>query len=199
MNRREVHKKATTCFSTLVDTARSPVLMASGHNRDYSTSESSSCSMSSIKMSPGMKDTIESSSTSSSQRQSSSSIEKLDDNFFGAFQEHYDYLMDKGLIETCQVGATTSSVMLSSSSSCALSTSGSNVAVLKPSGDDYENMSGNVSFKEFLHQYNELNKWLEQMLCFNQKAASSNSEKYTNQVKIIKKKIYFRPYVGPYI
>ena len=35
--------------------------------------------------------------------QSSSSIEKLDGNFCGAFQEHYDYLMDKGLIETCQV------------------------------------------------------------------------------------------------
>lgn len=35
--------------------------------------------------------------------QSSSSIEKLDDNFCGAFQEHYEYLMDKGLIETCQV------------------------------------------------------------------------------------------------
>lgn len=34
---------------------------------------------------------------------SSSSIEKLDDNFCGAFQEHYEYLMDKGLIETCQV------------------------------------------------------------------------------------------------
>lgn len=34
---------------------------------------------------------------------SSSSIEKLDENFCGAFQEHYEYLMDKGLIETCQV------------------------------------------------------------------------------------------------
>lgn len=35
--------------------------------------------------------------------QSSSSIERLDGNFCGAFQEHYEYLMDKGLIETCQV------------------------------------------------------------------------------------------------
>ena len=35
--------------------------------------------------------------------QSSSSIEKLDGNFCGAFQEHYEYLMDEGLIETCQV------------------------------------------------------------------------------------------------
>jgi len=35
--------------------------------------------------------------------QSSSSIEKLDSNFCGAFQEHYEYLMDEGLIETCQV------------------------------------------------------------------------------------------------
>jgi hypothetical protein len=34
---------------------------------------------------------------------SSSSMEKLDENFCGAFQEHYEYLMDKGLIETCQV------------------------------------------------------------------------------------------------
>jgi hypothetical protein len=38
--------------------------------------------------------------------QSSSSIEKLDGNFCGAFQEHYEYLMDKGLIETCQVNTT---------------------------------------------------------------------------------------------
>ena len=37
------------------------------------------------------------------QQISSSSIEKLDENFCGAFQEHYEYLMDKGLIETCQV------------------------------------------------------------------------------------------------
>ncbi len=36
-------------------------------------------------------------------QQSLSSIEKLDGQFCGAFQEHYDYLMDKGLIETCQV------------------------------------------------------------------------------------------------
>lgn len=35
--------------------------------------------------------------------QSSSSIEKLDSTFCGAFQEHYEYLMDEGLIETCQV------------------------------------------------------------------------------------------------
>lgn len=34
---------------------------------------------------------------------STSSIEKLDEQFCGAFQEHYEYLMDKGLIETCQV------------------------------------------------------------------------------------------------
>ncbi len=39
----------------------------------------------------------------SMQQISSSSIEKLDENFCGAFQEHYEYLMDKGLIETCQV------------------------------------------------------------------------------------------------
>jgi hypothetical protein len=42
-------------------------------------------------------------SMKSMQQISSSSIEKLDENFCGAFQEHYEYLMDKGLIETCQV------------------------------------------------------------------------------------------------
>ncbi len=36
-------------------------------------------------------------------QQSLSSIDKLDAQFCGAFQEHYDYIMDKGLIETCQV------------------------------------------------------------------------------------------------
>jgi hypothetical protein len=34
---------------------------------------------------------------------SSTSIENLDENLCDEFQEHYDYLMDKGLIETCQV------------------------------------------------------------------------------------------------
>lgn len=43
------------------------------------------------------------SSSELASHQSSSSIEKLDGNFCGAFQEHYEYLMDEGLIETCQV------------------------------------------------------------------------------------------------
>ena len=55
---------------------------------------------------------------------------------------------------------------------------------------DYENMSGSVSFKEFLHQYDELKRWLEQMQSFRdaESAApshhtkSSYSEKYTNQI-----------------
>ena len=34
---------------------------------------------------------------------STTSMEKLDEQFCGAFKEHYEYLMDKGLIETCQV------------------------------------------------------------------------------------------------
>ena len=34
---------------------------------------------------------------------SSTSIENLDEDIWGEFQEHYEYLMDKGLIETCQV------------------------------------------------------------------------------------------------
>ena len=34
---------------------------------------------------------------------SSTSIENLNDDIWGEFQEHYEYLMDKGLIETCQV------------------------------------------------------------------------------------------------
>jgi hypothetical protein len=45
-------------------------------------------------------------------------------------------------------------------------------------------MSGNVSFKEFIHQYNELKRWLEQMQsisCSGQQV-SSYCEKYTNQL-----------------
>jgi hypothetical protein len=49
------------------------------------------------------KSTINNSNNDLVMHKSSSSIEKLDDNFCGAFQEHYEYLMDKGLIETCQV------------------------------------------------------------------------------------------------
>ena len=47
-------------------------------------------------------------------------------------------------------------------------------------------MSGNVSFKEFLHQYYELRKWLEQLKSFKQTTRFNNSmsscEKYTNQI-----------------
>ncbi len=45
-------------------------------------------------------------------------------------------------------------------------------------------MSGNVSFKEFLHQYNELKRWLEQMqsISCSGQAVSSYCEKYTNQI-----------------
>lgn len=57
-------------------------------------------------------------------------------------------------------------------------------AQITPIQSDYENMSGNVSFKEFLHQYNELKRWLEQMQsisCSGQEV-SSYCEKYTNQI-----------------
>ena len=45
-------------------------------------------------------------------------------------------------------------------------------------------MSGNVSFKEFLHQYNELKRWLEQMqsISISGQDLSSYCEKYTNQI-----------------
>ncbi len=46
-------------------------------------------------------------------------------------------------------------------------------------------MSGNVSFKEFLHQYNELKRWLEQMQFSYSDSISSFCEKYTNQVSLI--------------
>lgn len=52
---------------------------------------------------------------------------------------------------------------------------------------DYESMSGNVSFKEFLHQYDELNKWLEQIQSFKKDEKLSKKsfcEIYTNQVNI---------------
>ena len=45
-------------------------------------------------------------------------------------------------------------------------------------------MSGNVSFKEFLHQYNELKRWLEQMQFSYSDSISSFCEKYTNQVNL---------------
>lgn len=90
---------------------------------------------------------------------SSSSIEKLDDNFCGAFQEHYEYLMDKGLIETCQHSGT------------------------QLIQNECENMSGNVSFKEFLHQYNQLKMWLDKLRSLNNDASTSSySEKYTKQI-----------------
>ena len=174
MNRKETFKKSA-CSSTLVGSMLEASSLITAVPCDYTQYEES-CSMSSIKLANAI-DSF--SSASSSQHQSSSSIEKLDDSFFGSFQEHYDYLMDKGLIETCQVGASVSTSLLSSST---ISTSSNTTTLSKIQNDDYENMSGNVSFKEFLHQYNELNKWLEQMMCFNQKSTSSNSEKYTNQV-----------------
>ena len=48
-------------------------------------------------------------------------------------------------------------------------------------------MSGSVSFKEFLHQYDELKRWLEQIQSFRHaESASTNKssycEKYTNQI-----------------
>lgn len=113
---------------------------------------------------------------------SSSSIEKLDDNFCGAFQEHYEYLMDKGLIETCQVSVTFSFLYLTFATICHLN------FIFKHSGtqliqNEYENMSGNVSFKEFLHQYNQLKSWLDQLKSFNNDTTlSSYCEKYTKQV-----------------
>lgn len=91
---------------------------------------------------------------------SSSSIEKLDDKFCGAFQEHYEYLMDEGLIETCQVSGTPSLTPI-----------------------ETENINANVSYKEFLHQFNQLKKWLEELQSFSfTSQTTSYCEKYTNQV-----------------
>ncbi|CAF0893673.1 unnamed protein product, partial [Brachionus calyciflorus] len=90
---------------------------------------------------------------------STSSLEKLDDNFCGAFQEHYEYLMDEGLIETCQHTGNQKS-------------------------DITDDLSVNVSYKEFLHQYNQIKNWLDQLKIFRPatKSTSSYCEKYTNQI-----------------
>ncbi len=40
----------------------------------------------------------------------------------------------------------------------------------------------NVSFKEFLHQYEEFKKWLEHMNTFKSVNCMSNCEKYTNHI-----------------
>lgn len=46
---------------------------------------------------------------------------------------------------------------------------------------DYENMT--VSFKEFLHQYNQLCKWIEKINSLNHsQVMSSYCEKYVNQL-----------------
>lgn len=186
MSYKEIYKK-TVC-SAVIDGATetsastlSSTISGKRSLREHSTSESS-CSIRSIKITNIINDTTSSSSASSSQHQSSSSIEKLDDNFFGAFQEHYEYLMDKGLIETCQVNASVSASVLSSVNAASCGSNDLSSSIVRFQNED-ESMSGNVSFKEFLHQYNELNKWLEQMLSFNSKSTSSHSEKYTNQVK----------------
>jgi hypothetical protein len=186
MSHEEIYKKnvCSTFISGATETSTRTLLSRMGEKRslrEHSTSESS-CSIRSIKITNIINDTTSSSSASSSQHHSSSSIEKLDDNFFGAFQEHYEYLMDKGLIETCQVNASVSTSVLSSVNVTSCSNGISSSIARLQNGD--ENLSGNVSFKEFLHQYNELNKWLEQMLSFNSKTTSSHSEKYTNQVII---------------
>jgi hypothetical protein len=90
---------------------------------------------------------------------SSSSIDKLDNSFNDEFQEHYEYLMDEGLIQKCQHN-------------------GSQLF------QDESNSNTKVSFKEFIHQYEELKKWLRQMKSFNrnQPLVSNCCAKYSNQI-----------------
>ena len=46
-----------------------------------------------------------------------------------------------------------------------------------------QNISGNVSFSEFLHQIEELTKWLNQIQTMNiENSINSSCEKYANQV-----------------
>ena len=53
----------------------------------------------------------------------------------------------------------------------------------------HENISGTVSFSEFLHQIEELTKWLNQIQSVNiENSLNSFCEKYANQVK--KKNIF---------
>ncbi len=111
---------------------------------------------------------------------SSSSIEKLEDDKFcgGAFQEHYEYLMDKGLIETCQHSANGGAVSANNQSNIL------QAAAVAAAAADCETMNGNVSYREFMHQYNELKRWLERLQSFNNSpdSISSQCEKYTNQI-----------------
>ena len=49
--------------------------------------------------------------------------------------------------------------------------------------DHRENISGSVSFTEFLHQIEELTKWLNQIQSMNiENSINSCCEKYANQV-----------------
>ncbi|RNA25322.1 nesprin-1 [Brachionus plicatilis] len=89
---------------------------------------------------------------------STSSLEKLDENFYGAFQQHYEFLMDKGLIETCQHSGAQKT--------------------------DSQDLNVNVSYREFMHQFNQIKSWLDQFRCFRHtnKASASFCEKYSNQI-----------------
>jgi hypothetical protein len=87
---------------------------------------------------------------------STSSLEKLDYN---------EYIMDKALLAIDQMNT-------------------KNIDDYEDEENYYSNMSGNVSYKEFMHQYNELKRWIDRLQSFNNDTESMSSycEKYTKQV-----------------
>lgn len=128
---------------------------------------------------------------------SSTSIENLNENLWDAFQEHYEYLMDKGLIETCQVIQFRN--LLNTFKSSEYTYSLNVIHFLKLSGiqaNQNENVSGTVSFTEFLHQFNELTKWINQMQSMRfDSSLDSFCEKYANQVCYVENKFKFKLFI----
>jgi hypothetical protein len=91
------------------------------------------------------------------------------DNVWDSFQEHYEYLMDEGLIDSCKLDK-------------------------KALNSNYQ--TDNISLSEFTYQLNQLNKWLDRLRSFNSNSNTSNitttntsstsscCEKYANQVSM---------------
>ncbi|GAB1600555.1 uncharacterized protein LOC115209158 [Argonauta hians] len=80
------------------------------------------------------------------------------DELWAAIESNYQYLMDDEIIETCR--STESDLSLD---------------------DEDLAINPNVSFQEFMQQYQELNDWLNKIQAFTHRKVMSRSEKYLNQ------------------
>lgn len=80
------------------------------------------------------------------------------DELWAAIESNYQYLMDDEIIETCR--STESDLSLD---------------------DEDTSINPNVSFQEFMQQYQELTEWLNQIQAFTQRKVMCQSEKYLNQ------------------